>query len=137
MTRIDKMWKSRREDIAALYYVSSEEERIDWAKENGYIQDETNDVDDVIDEIRSDYALDLDYVEPEGREPGYWRYLLSTGGPQEEIRFFSSPMLDGSLRLTSASFHLLDWNSLYTLDITEDEAANALWDHLTDTFAIA
>ena len=137
MTRIDKMWKSRREDIAALYYVSSEEERIDWAKENGYIQDETNDLDDVIDEMRSDYALDLDYVEPEGREPGYWRYLLSTGGPQEEIRFYSSPMLDGSLRLIAASFHLIDWNSLYTLDITEDEAANALWDHLTDTFAIA
>ena len=46
-------------------------------------------------------------------------------------------MLDGSLRLIAASFHLIDWNSLYTLDITEDEAANALWDHLTDTFAIA
>ena len=137
MTRIDKMWKSRREDIAALYYVSSEEERIDWAKENGYIQDETNDLDDVIDELRGDYALDLDYVEPEGREPGYWRYLLSTGGPQEEIRFFSSPMLDGSLHLIAASFHLIDWNSLYTLDITEDAAVNALWDHLTDIFAIA
>ena len=137
MARIDKMWKSRREDIAALYYVSCEAERIDWAKENGYIQDETNDLDDVIVELRGDYALDLDYVEPEGREPGYWRYLLSTGGPQEEIRFFFSPMLDGSLRLTSASFHLIDWNSLYTLDITEDEATNALWDHLTDIFAIA
>ena len=137
MARIDKMWKNRREDIAALYYVSCEAERIDWAKENGYIQDETNDLDDVIVELRGDYALDLDYVEPEGREPGYWRYLLSTGGPQEEIRFFFSPMLDGSLRLTSASFHLIDWNSLYTLDITEDEATNALWDHLTDIFAIA
>ena len=137
MERIDKMWKNRREDIAALYYVSCEAERIDWAKENGYIQDETNDLDDVIVELRGDYALDLDYVEPEGREAGYWRYLLSTGGPQEEIRFYSSPMLDGSLRLTSASFHLIDWNSLYTLDITEDEATNALWDHLTDIFAIA
>ena len=137
MARIDKMWKNRREDIAALYYVSCEAERIDWAKENGYIQDETNDLDDVIVELRGDYALDLDYVEPEGREAGYWRYLLSTGGPQEEIRFYSSPMLDGSLRLTSASFHLIDWNSLYTLDITEDEATNALWDHLTDIFAIA
>ena len=137
MTRIDKMWKSRREDIAALYYVSSEEERIDWAKENGYIQDETNDLDDVIDELRGDYALDLDYVEPEGREPGYWRYLLSTGGPQEEIRFYSSPMLDGSLRLIAASFHLLDWSTSESIDITEDEATNALWDHLTDVFAIA
>ena len=137
MTRNDKLWKSRREDIAALYYVSCEAERIDWAKENGYIQDETNDLDDVIDEIRSDYALDLDYVEPEGREPGYWRYLLSTGGPQEEIRFYSSPMLDGSLRLIAASFHLIDSNSLYTLDITEDAAVNALWDPLTDIFAIA
>ena len=141
MERINKLWESRREDIAALYYVSCEAERIDWAIENGYIQEhhrhETNDVDDVIDEIRNDYALGLDYVEPEGREPGYWRYLLSTGGPQEVIRFYSSPMLDGSLRLTSASFHLIDWNSLYTLDITEDEAVNALWDHLTDIFAIA
>ena len=137
MTRIDKMWKSRREDIAARYYVSCEAERIDWAKENGYIQDETNDLDDVIDEIRSDYALDLDYVEPVGREPGYWRYLLSTGGPQEEIRFFSSPMLAGSLRLIAASFHLIDWSTSDSIDITEDEATNALWDHLTDLFAIA
>ena len=75
------------------------------------------------------------YIEPDGRKPGYFRYLLSDIGPQEEIRFYASPMIGGQMHMTTASFVLLDWKTRdqpAQLDITDDETTRAIWDVLLD-----
>ena len=42
-----------------------------------------------------EYALCFDYVEQVGKNPGYWRYQMSTGGPQEEeIRYYANKAAD-------------------------------------------
>ena len=135
MTRIDEQWERRREDIAVLYNIERFDgwitcwspshmdenlyQRIKWARENGFIPDETNDVDDYISKARSSYCLGLDYIAPpDVREPGYERYLLATGEPQEEIRLYPS-----ACQSIAASFHFDD----ESIDISDDDAANALW----------
>ena len=139
MTRIDEQWERRREDIAVLYNIErfdgwiteryllatgepQEEiryQRIKWARENGFIPDETNAVDDFIAKARSSYCLGLDYIAPpDVREPGYERYLLATGEPQEEIRLYPS-----ACQSIAASFHFDD----ESIDISDDDAVNALW----------
>jgi hypothetical protein len=52
-----------------------------------------------------DYGISIEYAEG-SREGGYIRYILSCGGPHEEIRFYISPSF-GCYRI---EFLLADWN---------------------------
>ena len=55
-----------------------------------------------------EYALAFDYVEAgtfSGQGSGYFRYQISTGGPGEEVRFYS----DAALSLDRIEFWYLDW----------------------------
>ena len=129
-THIESAWKNRLEDLAVLYGPSDEDTQRRWLASNGR---NTGDLQEEIDTCQSEYGLSFDYIEPDGREPGYFRYLLSTG--QEEIRFYASPMIGGQMHMTTASFVLLDWKTRdqpAQLDITDDETTRAIWDVLLD-----
>jgi hypothetical protein len=70
------------------------------------------------------YGLSVDYQEPEGRRRGYLRYQLSTGGPGEEIRFYS----DNGRNCDRIEFVFLDWFVGVGFDVTGEEWAAWLWD---------
>lgn len=55
-----------------------------------------------------EYGLCFDYVAPEtfpGQKVGYFRYMLSYGGPSEEFRIFT----DTNLNPYKVEFWYLDW----------------------------
>lgn len=91
-------------------------------------KEETDDIN--VDSL-DDYGLSFDYVEPEGKENGYWRYQLSWGGPGTELRFFlARPDLEAQNYML-AEFVFLDWGSLCAIDISKDPVASCMWDHLS------
>ena len=125
--RIESAWKNRLEDLAVRYGPSDEDTQRRWLASNGW---NTGDLQEEIDTCQSEYGLSFDYIEPDGREPGYFRYLLSTGGPHEEVRFYASPMIGGQMHMTTAAFVLKDWYSLLPaeLDITDYETTRDIWE---------
>ena len=77
-----------------------------------------------------EYALCFDYVDQEGKEPGYYRYQISSGGPQEEIRYYTSKdvPIDGYLGdMTIVEFWLLDWYDGASTQLTGADLELALW----------
>lgn len=89
-----------------------------------------------------DYGLCWEYVAPEtydDQAEGFFRFLISTGGPGHEIRFFASPMpgrkgqgCPRAWSLYRAEFWLLDWFDGAPEDVTQDEVARWLWDYLQE-----
>ena len=131
-THIESAWKNRLEDLAVLYGPSDEDTQRRWLASNGY---DSGDLQEEIDTCRDEYGMLWQYIEPDGRKPGYFRYLLSDFGPQEEIRFYASPYIDGELHMTTASFVLLDWKTRdqpNQLDITDNETIRAIWEVFLD-----
>ena len=77
-----------------------------------------------------EYALCFDYVDQIGKAPGYWRYQMSTGGPQEEIRYYATKDIpsDGYLGdMTCVEFWLLDWFDGAPAELVGDDLELALW----------
>ena len=70
--RVIEHWHNRREDLQEFRTAGPE---TDFTNSEGYELYE--------------YALCFDYVDQQGKSPGYWRYQISTGGPQEEIRYYT------------------------------------------------
>ena len=130
-THIESAWKNRLEDLAVLYGPSDEDTQRRWLASNGY---DSGDLQEEIDTKRDEYGMLWQYIEPDGRKPGYFRYLLSTGGPHEEVRFYASPMIGGQMHMTTASFILKDWYALLSaeLDITDNDTTRAIWDVFLD-----
>ena len=63
----------------------------------------------------SEYGLSFDYVEPNtfNDQPyGYWRYLLSWGGPSDEFRLYGGGLI---------VYHFMDWFDGAELDVTDDD----------------
>lgn len=79
----------------------------------------------------SDYGLSFDYVRGERGLRAFWRWQFSTGGPGEELRFFSDGP-DGELE--RAEFALLDWSDVETREVepADYELAENLWAWLRD-----
>ena len=78
----------------------------------------------------SEYALCLDYVDQVGKNPGYWRYQISSGGPQEEIRYYATKDMpsDGYLGdMTPVELWLLDWFDGASTELVGDDLELALW----------
>lgn len=77
------------------------------------------------------YGVEISYIKPgtfDGLVEGYLRYLLCTGGPREEIRFYYSP---GATSCYKVTFVYLDGgadtscgNKGVSLDVTREEWAN-------------
>lgn len=104
-------------------------------------EDGTLDLDDIVsdhwDEIAEEarerfheHGLSFEYVQHRDGEP-YWCYLISTGGPGTEIRFFANRTRNG-LRLYRAEFWLLDWFDGAHVVVTSDETVQALWAYFDD-----
>lgn len=127
--RIDSAWENRLEDLAVLYGPTDEDTQRRWLASNGWNH---GDLQEELDTCQADYGLSLDYIEPDGREPGYFRYLLSTGGPHEEVRFYASPMKSGRMHMTTASFVLKDWGDFAEIDIGDNVTTRVIWEVLSE-----
>lgn len=126
--RIDRELESTLSDLRALFA------RMDNGEEDAW-------------EELNNYPLCVDYVEPEGEDPGYIRYQISWGGPSDEFRFFFSPAahgfgcyrieyvfqdwFDGATRaVTGEDFDLLserlfqDWDDCEMIQAWIDQAAD-------------
>jgi len=57
-----------------------------------------------------EYGLSFEYVEGEGKRAGFWCYLISFGGPQEEFRFYADSPAAKPYKIT---FAFLDWSDGY------------------------
>ena len=72
-----------------------------------------------------DYGLGIEIIEPltfEEQEEPFIRYQISWGGPQEEFRKFEDRI----------EFCYLDWFVGYSLDVSEDDTINQLFDYFED-----
>ena len=116
--RIDDHCNDRMDDLAKLWAMHCEDPE-------AYDDDLGN---------LNEYGLCFDYVDfadcgeitGNGIE-GFWRYQISTGGPGEEIRFFSS---HATAKPHKIEFWLLDWadGAKRILQGPQLETAQALWD---------
>lgn len=101
-------------------------------------EDFEDDIREAAREAWGEYGLAFDYIAggtyPD-QEEGFFCYLISTGGPGEEIRFFASPGPRG-WSLYRIEFWLLDWFDGACLDITNEPAARLAWDDLDECEAI-
>jgi hypothetical protein len=85
-----------------------------------------------------EYGLSLDYVAPgtfDQQREGYFRYLLSWGGPSDEFRFFVN--LD--LSCHRVEYWYLDWfeGALVTPSEGEQSFLIEIWQLLTEFGAVA
>ena len=97
----------RMSHLKALYrgYVCTNDELDATAEDLGYSSLTTGFSDDWQYDARATYALEWNYTPSDEDGPGYWRLLLSCGGPQEEIRFYGGTSFD------HADFHLMNWGT--------------------------
>ena len=70
-----------------------------------------------------DYGLELAFQKASEHVPGHFRYLLSTGGPHEEIRFFP----DGEIE-----FVFLDWFVGEKVPVTNEPVYQWLGEELAE-----
>lgn len=73
-----------------------------------------------------EYGLSFTYNAPDDAEEGYWIYLLSTGGPHEEVRFYASTPRSQPYKIT---FVLQDWFDGYEREVVgkDYELMRDLW----------
>ena len=85
-----------------------------------------------------EYALSLDYVEPEPLCAGYIRYQISWGGPSSEFRFHFTPKGSGYWT-HRVEFVFMDWfdSASVTLSGDDEDLMVALWDDWNDCGTIA
>tara|TARA_R100000005_G_C4955941_1_gene174476 strand:- start:82 stop:483 length:402 start_codon:yes stop_codon:yes gene_type:complete len=70
----------------------------------------------------SEYGLSINVVKPltfEDQEEAFVRYQISWGGPSEEFRKFEDRI----------EYCYLDWFVGYSLDVSEDETINQVFDY--------
>ena len=71
-----------------------------------------------------DYGLSFSWMPAaEPGEPGYFCWLLSWGGPQDEFRFF----VDGDLDLYKAEYWYLDWGDGARVNVPIDDKDRPEW----------
>lgn len=79
----------------------------------------------------NDYGLSWEYV-PAGtfcdQTIGFFRWLLSWGGPSEAFRFYTDP----DYNIARIEFWFLDWNDGAYVDCTDDSTLRDIWDMLRD-----
>jgi len=76
-----------------------------------------------------DYYVRQDEDGEDCEEESHWTYLISTGGPGTEIRFFAGQ----DLALTRAEFWFLPWFDGASTNVTKDPTVQALWEQFTET----
>jgi len=117
--RIGKQLKGRMDDIRAM--VRAMEQGRDDDPEVGPF---------------NEYGLAFEYVVSEGHKRGFFRWLLSTGGPGDEFRFFVSPGRHG-WAVDRVEYWFLDWwdGAHRALSGRNLELLRTLWGSEFDEFA--
>ena len=83
--RVNAQAESRLEDLRAM-----------WEAEQNGVEPDDEDLGPL-----NEYGLDFSYQAPDEQTPeGYFCYLLSTGGPHEEFRFYMSFIIIFTLLIT-------------------------------------
>lgn len=72
-----------------------------------YLRGEENGVEDL--GSINDYGLSFEYVPGEHDERGFWRWLISWGGPSEEFRFYGESLDEYKSVLDRIQFRFHDW----------------------------
>jgi hypothetical protein len=65
--------------------------------------------DEITEESFHEYGLSFEYVDDGDDDNNYFCYLISTGGPSEEIRFYCYKSHFGQWVFSEAEFVYLDW----------------------------
>jgi hypothetical protein len=114
--RIQGAWAGTRETLYAML-CGDHEEWETYAEENGHGTQEQS-------EAFSEYGLSFEYIEPENGENGYFCYLMSWGGPSDELRFY----VDVGGTAYKIEYWFKDWFDGASIDVTGDQAAKACAD---------
>ena len=120
---------SRMTDLKVLYrFGDCDLETIQ--EDEGIRLDDDESRSEAIQDAQSEYGLHFDFQQPENGENGYWCFLLSTGGPHEEIRFYG--MENGELH--SADFVRMDWGDSAKRSLSGDalDTAKAMFSDFAD-----
>ena len=131
--RVDEQWEGRREELKVMFReyngdALNDEQRAELAKLG-------HDEADQDDPLLLEYGLCLDHVEGDESTPGYVRFVLSTGGPADEIRFY----LGWNGGLVYADYWFLDWFDGASINVTHEPVIQELYDWLEagDAFKLA
>jgi len=65
--------------------------------------------DEITEDSFHEYGLSFEYVDEGDDDNNYFRYLISTGGPSEEIRFYCYKNHFGLWVFSEAEFVYMDW----------------------------
>ena len=106
----------------------SQDTAADWRDSDGALdldllwEDEGDRISDEVRERWHEYGLCFDYVPhgEQGNNGGFFAFVISTGGPHEEIRFF----VDCEYRCYRSEFVYKDWG---TCDKAELQGKDAEW----------
>ncbi len=131
--RVDEQWEGRREELKVMFReyngdALNDEQRAELAKLG-------HDEADQDDPLLLEYGLCLDHVEGDESTPGYVRFVLSTGGPADEIRFY----LGWNGGLVYADYWFLDWFDGASINVTHEPVIQELYDWFEagDAFKLA
>jgi hypothetical protein len=124
--RVGGAWDSHRDDLKRLF----EAEKLGLGE---YREPEDDDDDETRAALATlcelgplnEYGLCFEYEPPMADDPeAFWRFLISTGGPGSEMRFFASSPDAPCYKI---EFWFLDWFDGASLNVTDDEVARGLW----------
>lgn len=123
--RIEQAMTNRMADIKAMLDAYPDYAKDDQGYEIGNFEE---------------FGLEFNYVEGHtdyNDGEAYWRFLISTGGPSEEIRFYATSSPQG-WRLHTAEFWFLDWfdGAGRTLSADQFHTARRVWDWFKDAGSV-
>ena len=138
--RIDAEWAGRLESLKGWMthgndpdYIDPEAGCVAIAEARSFFDDEGE---------FHDFGLSFEYVAPGSaadQDEGYFRLLMSTGGPGDELRFYASPLpgragqgCPGGWNLYRAEYWFLDWFDGASIDVTQEAAARWCWDQFNE-----
>ena len=131
--RVEEHWQGRREELKVMFRecngdALNDEQRAALAKLG-------HDEADQYEPLLYEYGLCFDRVDGDASTPGYFRYVLSTGGPGDEIRFYVG--WGGGLLI--AEYWFRDWFDGASINVTHEPVIQALYDWLEagDAFKLA
>ena len=120
--RVEEHWQGRREELKVMFRecngdALNDEQRAALAKLG-------HDEADQYEPLLYEYGLCFDRVDGDESTPGYFRYVLSTGGPGDEIRFYVG--WGGGLLI--AEYWFLDWFDGASINVTHEPVIQGLYD---------
>lgn len=119
-------WRSISLDLMLRF---KKEFNADYKEVEEYLKENENfDVEKDIGFI-DEYPLSIDYIAPNVNDtPPYWLYLISSGGPGSEIRFFVDDK--SSTKPYKVEFWFLEWSNSEKRNVTGEVIIEHLWEQV-------